>query len=55
VVEVNGPIHDRTKEEDRQRAVWLEEQNARVFRVTNAEVDADLDAAVAKILSVARH
>jgi very-short-patch-repair endonuclease len=38
IVEVDGPIHDYTAEEDSIREAWLEDQGFQVLRFTNQDV-----------------
>ena len=38
VIEVDGPIHDYTQEQDAIRQEWLESQSLRVIRFTNEQV-----------------
>jgi very-short-patch-repair endonuclease len=49
VVEVDGPIHQETQEEDLQRQKLLEELNMKVIRFTNTEVIGKLDQVLIKI------
>jgi very-short-patch-repair endonuclease len=51
VVEVDGPIHDTTVEEDAARQQFLEALGLRVLRFTNEEVLNQTDAVVARIHS----
>lgn len=38
IIEVDGPIHDSTQEQDAIRQEWLESQGLRVIRFTNEQV-----------------
>ena len=49
VVEVDGPIHEYTGEQDALRQEFLEVLGFRVLRFTNREVFDELDAVVAQI------
>ncbi|MFC1597454.1 endonuclease domain-containing protein [Planctomycetota bacterium] len=44
IVELDGMSHDETGELDEVRSRWLEEQGYRVLRVTNWDVNEDLEA-----------
>ena len=50
VVEVDGPVHEYTPEEDAVRQEFLEAQGLRVLRFTNEEVSASLDNVVKRII-----
>ena len=52
VIEVDGEIHLQQQEADRQRDQYLQSIGLRILRITNSEVDQDLDldAVMAKIL-----
>ena len=54
VVEADGPIHQYTAEEDSIRQKFLEAQNLRVLRFTNAEVMQDTDVVVDQIAEAVR-
>jgi leucyl-tRNA synthetase len=43
VVELDGPIHDRTRERDRDRDELICQLNLRVMRVNNAEIENDIE------------
>lgn len=49
IVEVDGPIHEYTPEEDSIRRAYLEGLGMRILRVTNDEVTHDLEAVLARI------
>ncbi len=49
VIEVDGPIHEYTQEEDAVRQQFLESQGLRVLRFTNDEVLNDLPSVLARI------
>ena len=49
VVEVDGPIHQYTAEEDAIRQEFLEAQGLRVLRFTNAEVENDIEGVLNRI------
>jgi very-short-patch-repair endonuclease len=53
VVEVDGPIHDYTRDEDRRREDFLREQNVRILRLTNDEITHRIDLALEKISAAA--
>jgi len=55
VVEVDGPIHDRTDEEDWIREQYLEGQGLRVLRFRNEQVLTDLAAVLSAIANAVRH
>ena len=50
VVEVDGPVHEYTPDEDAVRQEFLEAQGLRVLRFTNEEVSASLDNVVKRII-----
>jgi very-short-patch-repair endonuclease len=50
VVEVDGPIHDDLVEADAERTEYLESLELRVLRVTNDEVELDIETVLARIL-----
>jgi len=52
VVEVDGPIHEYTPEEDAIRQEFLESLGLRVIRFTNNKVLGEIDGVVAAILEV---
>jgi very-short-patch-repair endonuclease len=43
IVEVDGPVHEYTPEDDAIRQAYLESKGLRVLRVTNADVFRNLD------------
>ncbi|MBT9313851.1 endonuclease domain-containing protein [Leptothoe spongobia] len=43
VVEVDGTIHDRQQEKDAARDAWMESVGLQVLRVTNQQVQEDLE------------
>ncbi len=53
VVEIDGPIHDYTVEEDKIRQAFLESLALRVLRFTNEEVLLSTDAVLNKVLETA--
>ena len=44
VVEVDGMIHEEKQSQDAQREMYLRRQGLRVFRVTNSDINEDLEA-----------
>jgi very-short-patch-repair endonuclease len=50
VVEVDGMSHEDKQEQDAQREMYLREQGLRVFRVTNSDVNEDLEAVARAIV-----
>ena len=54
VVELDGMSHDDTHVSDEVRELWLREQGYRVFRVTNWDVNEDLEAVARGIAREAR-
>jgi very-short-patch-repair endonuclease len=44
IVELDGMSHDDKLESDTKRSDWLEKQDYRIFRVTNNDVNEDLEA-----------
>jgi very-short-patch-repair endonuclease len=52
VIEVDGGVHDAQRERDEQRTVHLARLGARVFRIPNARVLADLAGVVAHIVDI---
>jgi very-short-patch-repair endonuclease len=55
VVEVDGEIHQYTKEEDAARQEFLESLDLRVIRFTNQQVLSDLDAVIESIRRALAH
>ena len=49
VVELDGPVHEYTAEQDAIRQDFLEEQGLGVLQFTNAQIGESLDEAVRKI------
>ena len=49
VVEVDGPIHKFQKKSDEERCRILAERGLTVLRLTNEEVERDLEVAIEKI------
>ncbi|MBI4082400.1 MAG: endonuclease domain-containing protein [Candidatus Lambdaproteobacteria bacterium] len=49
VVELDGPVHDHQREEDRARQDFLESRGYRVLRLRNEEVLPSIDAALDRI------
>ena len=49
VIEVDGPIHQYTPEEDAIRQAFLENAGLQVLRFTNAQVEEDLDSVLRNI------
>jgi very-short-patch-repair endonuclease len=49
VVEVDGEIHEYTREQDAARQEFLEQQGLRVLRFSNADVRTNIDAVLSKI------
>jgi very-short-patch-repair endonuclease len=54
VIEVDGEIHGYTREQDAARQEFLETQDLRVLRFSNADVRQDIDAVVEKIATDAQ-
>ena len=54
VVEVDGEIHEYTREQDAARQEFLEQQGLRVLRFSNANVRQDIGAVVEKIATHAQ-
>jgi very-short-patch-repair endonuclease len=54
VVELDGPVHDGTQHEDRQRDAYIEHQGLLVLRFDNNVIIDDIDRVLAIILAVAR-
>jgi very-short-patch-repair endonuclease len=50
VIEVDGPIHDASVQEDAARDAWMIERGLRVVRFTNAEVLANVDDVMQRLL-----
>jgi very-short-patch-repair endonuclease len=50
VIEVDGPIHEFTQDEDTQRQLKLEEHGLRVLRFSNDQVLYKLEDVLAKII-----
>ncbi|MEA5463320.1 endonuclease domain-containing protein [Leptothoe sp. PORK10 BA2] len=50
VIEVDGPIHDSQREKDAARDTWMESVGLRVLRVTNLQVQEDLEEVLVMIL-----
>jgi very-short-patch-repair endonuclease len=48
-LEVDGPVHSKQIQYDQARSDWLQARGLQVLRVTNAEIDADLEAVLARI------
>jgi very-short-patch-repair endonuclease len=51
VVEVDGSVHARQAEEDEQRSQRMAEYGYRVLRVSNQEVETDLESVISRILA----
>ena len=49
IVELDGPQHDLTGEDDDRRTQWLESQNFRVIRFRNEDVVANLEGVIRTI------
>ncbi|MBI3979240.1 MAG: endonuclease domain-containing protein [Chloroflexi bacterium] len=54
VVEVDGPIHDYSQEEDAIRQEFLESQGLRVLRFANAEVQNSIESVLQRIAIACR-
>lgn len=54
IVEVDGGVHDKRKEEDAMRTEWLEGQGYRVIRFKNKQVLRNLDNVLAEILRICK-
>jgi len=50
-IEVDGEIHQFTKEYDDERNKYLEESGIRVIRFTNSEVEEDIESVIKRIKS----
>jgi very-short-patch-repair endonuclease len=55
VIEVDGAVHDSTREQDRARQEVLESLGLRVLRFTNDEVLGDFENVIKTILSAVDH
>ncbi|MEA3351282.1 MAG: type ISP restriction/modification enzyme, partial [Chloroflexota bacterium] len=55
IVEVDGPIHQYTTEEDAARQQFLEEQGLKVLRFTNEQVMSELESVLESIVSSLPH
>ena len=55
IVEVDGPVHEYTPEEDAIRQEFLEAQGFQVLRFTNADVEQNLEAVVEWITDALHH
>ena len=53
VIEVDGPIHEYTPDDDAVRQEFLESQGLRLLRLSNAEVDASLAKVLGSIAEAA--
>ncbi len=53
-LELDGPIHLQQIEYDAERSRVLETRGLRVLRISNAHIDADLEAVLARIAAVCR-
>jgi very-short-patch-repair endonuclease len=42
IVEIDGPVHDRQKEEDQMREIVLKNKGLKIFRIKNEEVQTNL-------------
>ena len=49
IIEVDGPSHDQTLEDDERRSRWLESQGFKVIRFRNEDVLRNLDGVVRTI------
>ncbi|MFZ1988733.1 MAG: endonuclease domain-containing protein [Alphaproteobacteria bacterium] len=49
IIEVDGPSHDSTAENDERRAAWLLNQKFRVIRFSNRDILTNLEGAVRTI------
>ncbi len=49
IVEIDGPVHEQQRERDRERASILEEGGRRIIRVTDQEVERDIEAILERI------
>lgn len=54
VVELDGPSHDRRRSQDEERTAVMEQCGWRVIRFTNAEIGADLERVLARLLAELR-
>jgi very-short-patch-repair endonuclease len=52
IIEIDGPSHDFTAEDDERRTRWLESEGFRVVRFGNDEVLNDLDGVVERLMAV---
>jgi very-short-patch-repair endonuclease len=55
VIEVDGPVHDYTVEEDKVRQEFLESLGLQVLRITNDEVQKSPNAVLQKILLITQN
>ena len=53
-IEIDGPIHLRQDEEDKDREEFILRNNIKVLRLKNQEILTDLDVVLAKIISTAK-
>ena len=53
MIEVDGPIHEYTPDDDAVRQEFLESQGLRLLRLSNAEVDASLAKVLGSIAEAA--
>ena len=53
-IEVDGPIHERQRERDAERDAFLAAAGIRVLRVTNLEVQGQMEATLARIRAALR-
>jgi very-short-patch-repair endonuclease len=54
VVELDGPIHEDQRDYDAERDRWLAARGLHILRFSNAEIEAGLDAILARIAAACR-
>jgi very-short-patch-repair endonuclease len=54
VIETDGPVHQEQADYDEERSKWLQARGLRVIRITNAEVDGDVEAVLSHIAAACR-
>lgn len=52
VVEIDGTVHESQRERDAERQAFIEAEGFTFFRVTASEVEADLEAVLARLRDV---
>ena len=54
VLEIDGPIHDSQKKEDKEREQALTDNGLKILRIKNEEIQVNMDQVLAKIQNVCR-